>query len=113
MVSLYHVAAMYFIDMNLIAIFCISLHSNGDNLCNGQYSESARPSSMPSSQPSCEKCTGWLACYQLDQSNIGCGSCIGGMACHGLSADVIIGAESCQGDYACAYGQGEWNIVWL
>ena len=62
-----------------------------------------------------DACTG-----VADQSKIGCGSCLGIAACLNLAPDVTIGANSCVGTYsssngmyACAYAEGELNIVWL
>ena len=59
----------------------------------------------------CEKCDGWSACVNSDQSKIGCGSCMGRMACRNLASDVTIGDDSCLGDYACYSAYGELNIV--
>ena len=55
----------------------------------------------------CEKCEGWSACVNTDQSKIGCGSCMGSMACRNLASDVTIGDNSCVGDYACYSAYGE------
>ena len=98
MVSVYHVAAMYLIDMNQITIFCISLHSNVDHMCTGQYTA-----------PPCEKCSDENACLGTDESQIGCGSCIGYSACRYLSSTVTIGTDSCVGLHACEGGSGKFN----
>ena len=109
------------IEMNLITLVFLSLHSNGDNLCTFQYSAaavtavptSAPTTSAPTADPTvlCEKCVGYRACLNIgDQSKIGCGSCIGKLACMDLATDATISANSCVGERACLYGSGELRI---
>ena len=104
--------------MNVITIVFLSLHSNGNYLCQGQFSAptaapSASPSvtPFPSAAPTCEKCVGEKACASAkDQSKIGCGSCMGFAACYFLGSDVTIGGLSCVGDYACMQASGELGV---
>ena len=79
MVSLYHVVVMYFIDMYLITIYCISLHSNGEDQCsgNGGYGDSGgygEPENGEDNAPSEHTHPGWNITYDSMKANLTVGS---------------------------------------